>query len=116
MAVRTFESPDGVVWSVWEVIPGRVSEFRSSFGSHLPRELADGWLCFDCGSEKRRLAPLPQGWAERPETDLWFWCRAAVPVPPRAGLPRFDEPDPPTRETAPSPVAADAAEGELAGV
>ena len=112
MAVRNFESPDGTMWSVWEVIPGRVSEFRSSFGSHLPRDLADGWLCFDCGTEKRRLAPLPQGWAERPEADLWFWCRAAVPVPAR--------PTPPVPGAAASPAEpaamAGSAEGKLAGV
>jgi len=96
MSVRTFQSPDGGLWSVWEVIPGRVSDFRSGRGSHLPRDLADGWLCFVCGAEKRRLAPLPCGWAQRPETDLWLWCRAAAPVPPRARLaasPAAERPD-----------------------
>jgi hypothetical protein len=24
--------------------------------------LSDGWLCFESGSEKRRLAPIPSGW------------------------------------------------------
>lgn len=101
MAVRTFESPDGATWSVWEVIPGRVSDFRSSFGSHLPRDLADGWLCFDCGTEKRRLAPLPAHWHERPDEDLRFWLRAAVPVRAR-GVPDV-APDPaPGEESAAS--------------
>jgi hypothetical protein len=117
MAVRTFESPDGTVWSVWEVIPGRVSEFRSSFGSHLPRDLADGWLCFDCGTEKRRLAPLPQDWAERPEAELWFWCRAAVPVAARPGQPPSREPVSAGRKDSPDLAArAGSTEGELAGV
>ena len=83
MAVRTFDAPDGTTWSVWEVIPGRVSPLRSSSGSHLPREMANGWLCFDCGARKRRLAPLPSEWHARPDEDLWFWCRAADPVRPR---------------------------------
>ena len=85
MAARTFDSPDGIAWNVWEVIPGQVSEFRSTHGSHLPRQMADGWLCFDCGSEKRRLYPLPPEWANRTEAELWFLCRAAEPVRARAG-------------------------------
>ncbi|HEU4881148.1 MAG TPA: hypothetical protein VFT45_02850 [Longimicrobium sp.] len=85
MSVRTFDSPDGIGWNVWEVIPGQVSEFRSSFGSHLPRQMADGWLCFDCGSEKRRLYPPPTDWVNRTEAELWFLCRAAEPVRARAG-------------------------------
>lgn len=85
MAVRTFESPDGIAWTAWEVIPGQVSEFRSTYGSHLPRQMAEGWLCFDCGSEKRRLYPLPSDWADRTEAELWFLCRAAEPVRARAG-------------------------------
>ena len=67
------------------MIPARVSEFRCTHGSCLPRDLADGWLCFDCGTEKRRLAPLPHNWQERSEEDLRFWCRAAVPVRARIG-------------------------------
>lgn len=62
------------------MIPGQVSDFRSSYGSHLPHVLAGGWLCFDCGTEKRRLAPLPAHWHERPDEDLQFRWRAAVPV------------------------------------
>ena len=96
MAVRTFEAPDGSMWSVWDVVPGKVSDFRSSHGSHLPTALADGWLCFDCGTEKRRLAPLPPEWDARTDEELWFWCRAAIPVRARPGaratcLPAPDE-------------------------
>jgi hypothetical protein len=80
MAVRTFESPEGTTWTAWEVIPAQVSEFRSTHGSHLPAQMAEGWLCFDCGSEKRRLAPLPSDWAGRTQAELWFLCRAADPV------------------------------------
>ncbi|HEX6039243.1 hypothetical protein [Longimicrobium sp.] len=108
MAVRYFESPDGAAWRVWEVIPGQVSDFRSSYGSHLPRDMADGWLCFDCGNEKRRLAPLPLNWHERPDGDLWFWCRAAEPV--RARMAREDADE----RSAPPSVAMAGAEDGLA--
>lgn len=94
MAVRTFETPDGTRWNVWEVIPARVSDFRSTQGSHLPRDLADGWLCFDCGTEKRRLAPLPANWHARSDDELRFWWRAAVPVRARPA------PAPPERPAA----------------
>lgn len=97
MAVRSFDSPDGITWTAWEVIPARVSEFRSTFGSHLPAQMAQGWLCFDCGSEKRRLYPLPPNWGDRTEAELWFMCRAAEPVRARTpggcgAPPRDDEP------------------------
>lgn len=107
MAVRYFESPEGTAWRVWEVIPGQVSEFRSSHGSHLPRDMADGWLCFDCGNEKRRLAPLPPSWHDRSDADLWFWCRAAVPVRARVAVPG-------TLAAAPDEPALPAEEDELA--
>src|SRR5688572_14009708 len=111
MAVRSFESPDGITWTAWEVIPGQVSEFRSTYGSHLPTQMAGGWLCFDCGSEKRRLVPLPSDWADRTEAELWFLCRAAEPVRARAAAgcdapPTYAEP----------PIEAGTVEAETAGV
>jgi hypothetical protein len=114
MAVRTFESPDGATWSVWEVIPDRVSEFRSTHGSHLPRDMADGWLCFDCGTEKRRLAPLPANWQERSEEDLRFWCRAAVPVRVRTGPASVSERETSALEPASGPAATATAEDRRA--
>lgn len=115
MAVRTFESPDGTTWTAWEVIPGQVSEFRSTSGSHLPRQMANGWLCFDCGSEKRRLFPLPGNWAERTDAELWFLCRAAEPVRARNGG-GCEAPAPAADDPAVEAVDATKAEGEPAGV
>lgn len=108
MAVRTFESPDGITWTAWEVIPAQVSEFRSTYGSHLPRQMAEGWLCFDCGSEKRRLYPLPPDWADRTEAELWFLCRAAEPVRARAGS-GCDAAPPAAEESAAGAVEEEAA-------
>ena len=87
---------------MWEVVPGQVSEFRSSHGSHLPPDMAGGWLCFESGTEKRRLAPLPAAWQEGPDTELWAWCQAAAPVRPR-------------REPQPAVHPAPATDGAAAG-
>jgi hypothetical protein len=114
MSARTFETPDGATWSVWEVIPGQVSDFRSAHGSHLPRDLADGWLCFDSGTEKRRLAPLPANWHERPEEELRFWCRAAVPVRRRITLASVCSPGPDAGEPASGSAAMAGAEDGMA--
>ena len=73
--------------------------------------MADGWLCFDCGSEKRRLYPLPSNWAGRTEAELWFLCRAAEPVRARAAA---ECAAPPTHARA--RVEAGAVEAEAAGV
>lgn len=115
MAARTFEAPDGTTWTAWAVIPGQVSEFRSTSGSHLPRQMADGWLCFDCGTEKRRLVPLPGNWAERTNAELWFLCRAAEPVRARTPAGGCDAP-PQSAERAIEAVGASAMSGEPAGV
>lgn len=40
-----------------------------------------GWLAFQSASERRRLVPIPHGWAEDSETQLEAYCRAARVVP-----------------------------------
>jgi hypothetical protein len=75
---RTFIDRNGTSWEVWDVIPGwanrrarydrrsasRESDRRGAEGRWLGvrPDLADGWLCFRAGGEKRRLAPIPDGW------------------------------------------------------
>ena len=47
-------------------------------GAAFPhRELADGWLCFESGSEKRRVAPIPAGWEEFTGAQLETLCQSA---------------------------------------
>jgi hypothetical protein len=43
-------------------------------------EFAEGWLLFLSGAERRRLAPLPPGWREAPESQLRRWCADAFPA------------------------------------
>lgn len=68
--LREFKDHSGKTWRVWDVYPsirGNAPEPGTDDTSQLAapfpnRALSDGWLCFESGSEKRRLAPIPSGW------------------------------------------------------
>jgi hypothetical protein len=102
MGDRTFTDSAGVVWHVWEVHPGIVE--RRSGGDrrrtaapdpvierrgHLERrvrarprgvlrpEFERGWLCFDAGMFRRRLAPVPTGWEDCSDAELEALCGRA---------------------------------------
>jgi hypothetical protein len=79
MPSRSFTDPHGVSWMVWEVTP---AEHRDSgeLDRHLPAAMTRGWLCFQSDRQKRRLAPIPSGWRERSDAELWMYCRVAEPV------------------------------------
>jgi hypothetical protein len=49
----------------------------------LPEEFRDGWLVFECDSERRRLAPIPEDWEELADEELERLSGAAVVVPAR---------------------------------
>ncbi len=42
--------------------------------------LEEGWLCFEAGSDKRRLAPVPAGWDGFPEEKLNLLYKMAKPT------------------------------------
>lgn len=45
---------------------------------NVSSEYRGGWLCFESDSgEKRRLAPVPQGWDEAGPDKLATWLQAA---------------------------------------
>lgn len=111
MAHRSFTDSAGVAWEVWEVHPGvasagaeaaerRSGEERRGAGppSSAPPPpperrvigerrvgvsppMRDGWLAFQSPSERRRLVPIPHGWADDSETQLEAYCDAARVVP-----------------------------------
>ena len=68
MALRIINAPDGTQWSVWDVkptlggMPGNLARVRS--------ELSGGWLAFQTASERRRIAPVPEGWEQLPDSEL----------------------------------------------
>jgi hypothetical protein len=96
MPHRQFHDSVGRVWEVWEVIPERSerrrrpsptppaglsyerrhrTEFRAT-----PDGMAAGWLCFETGTEKRRLAPVPAEWAAMSNEELDRLCHSATPA------------------------------------
>jgi len=108
MPQRVFRTASGVEWHVWSVIPGNVGvageERRHGYDRRSPDpvirykgadrrsqaerrrmpvvapEMQLGWLVFESGAERRRLAPIPPAWEARPECDLERLCERAVPV------------------------------------
>jgi hypothetical protein len=85
MSHRSFRDNDGREWEAWEVLPTAVErriakssgwtatvERRQAGESRVlvPDHLQHGWLAFQCGAERRRLAPIPRDWTELPTEDL----------------------------------------------
>jgi len=78
MAYRTFTDPSGEEWQVWEVNPSALVETTPE----------PAWLAFQSATEKRRLAPVPAGWADTSEAELLGLLQRATPVAPRSPTPR----------------------------
>jgi hypothetical protein len=111
MPYRTFIDEAGATWQVWEVRPARVERrmrerrlaqvpfggperrrgtdrrLRAEQRIFLGEELAQGWLAFHAGIEKRRYAPIPDGWQGMTQKELSRVCKEAVLVQP--GGPTF---------------------------
>lgn len=77
MAHRTFHDGNGQEWDVWEVVPTAVERrmakapYRSANVERrktqqtrvvVPDSLQKGWLAFQSGRDRRRLAPIPGDW------------------------------------------------------
>jgi hypothetical protein len=80
MANRSFKDASGVDWQAWDVIPGQHTHDPGEARRHLPGGMADGWLCFESGKGKRRLTPIPEGWADVSDAELEALCRSATSV------------------------------------
>jgi len=85
--LRGFVDSMGIEWRVWEVIPSRASmetspraQSRTSLNS---TPYANGWLCFESTAEKRRLAPIPNGWEFGDPGEMTTLLSQATPVAAR---------------------------------
>lgn len=85
--LRGFIDSTGVEWRVWEVLPSKAERgiHASTMSSLKATAFADGWLCFESPEEKRRLAPIPQGWESRDSRQLEQLCAQGTVVPLRRG-------------------------------
>ncbi len=97
MAHREFTDSSRVTWDVWEVYPNlgdrraapgdrrrfirESADRRTAFNpARVSPEYEHGWLAFQSGTERRRLAPVPIGWEQLDERGLEQLCRVATPV------------------------------------
>jgi len=95
MPHRQFRDASGSLWDVWDVHPTeserrhderrngqrRYRERRSRAEARVigvPSSLGLGWLAFQAGRERRRLAPIPRDWISLPEEDLRVLKERAV--------------------------------------
>ena len=77
--MRELKDTDGVEWSVFEVKqPSGTRELV------VPGLMRTGWLCFDNGTHKKRLAPIPPGWEELSDAALLALARDVSPHPKRS--------------------------------
>jgi len=86
MTHRKIKDGAGRAWDVWEVYPSAVEQRMS--GEHpsvppgdaprgrrevrilVPTALQQGWLAFQSGVDRRRLAPIPVNWIDLGEEEL----------------------------------------------
>ena len=81
--LRAYLDSTGVEWRVWDVFPsagGSDPVTDTLPGSLKNTAFANGWLCFESQSEKRRLAPIPAGWEFHEPTLLEQLRLQATPV------------------------------------
>jgi hypothetical protein len=75
MGYREITDPEGRTWSVWDTDP---HQFAGR--SVIAADYANGWLTFEAGDEKRRLAPAPAEWEALEAAALLRLLERAAPV------------------------------------
>jgi hypothetical protein len=78
---RTFRDEQGKEWEVRAIKPAT----KDRRAPVVRSDLANGWLLFTVGLERRRLAPLPSDWREATEDELNRLCKHAERVEVRLG-------------------------------
>jgi hypothetical protein len=76
--MKTFKDSFNISWTVFEVRRQIASKAEGQF---VPNEVSDGWLCFECVGQKRRLVRYPNTWRELSDSDLERLLGQALPAP-----------------------------------
>ena len=74
--MRQFRDAAGVEWQVHLTDRTIAAEHRRDH--LLPAEYREGWLVFESDTEKRRLAPVPEGWSDLSDEALSALCSNAT--------------------------------------
>ena len=82
MALRELIDEQGTQWTVFAVKPA--TAVRAAVG--MRAELAQGWLCFQSETERRRLPGIPGGW-DAMGSDVLLALLADAIVAPRSSRP-----------------------------
>jgi len=89
MAVRDVVDENGRKWKIWSVSQSSIHP-KTAAEDYLG-DYSEGWLCFECDNQRRRLAKFPQDWDKLPDKELIRLLKAAQIVqphrhtPPKAG-------------------------------
>ena len=85
MAVRDIRDEQGISWKVWAVMASSIHP-KTAAEDYLG-EYSEGWLCFECSTQRRRLAHFPQDWDKLPDKELVRLLKTAQVVQPRKHTP-----------------------------
>ena len=75
--MREFRDQDGCNWVVYAITDGAI---EGAGRRYLPDEYQRGWLVFECGERKLRLAPIPPGWGDMRDEELRGMLSRAKPT------------------------------------
>ena len=81
MALREFVDEKGSTWRVWSVAIDHA--YPQGVRQGYLGDLQYGWLCFESGSDRRRLTKYPEDWESLAEEELSELLSRATPAPPR---------------------------------
>jgi hypothetical protein len=85
MAVRDVVDENGTKWKIWSVSASSIHP-RTAAEDFLG-DYSEGWLCFECANQRRRLARFPQDWDRLSDQQLLGLLKTAHAVAPRRHTP-----------------------------